>query len=67
MRRKWIIEVVSGDGLTIGTLFSWKTAKILLKNVAGPVAFAANAYALSMWVYHFNELVNGYNALKNRY
>ncbi|MUK88518.1 hypothetical protein GMD78_08945 [Ornithinibacillus sp. L9] len=63
----WIIQAVSGGGLTIGTLFSWATAKVILKNIAGPVAFATNAYALSMWVYHYNEVNKSYYALENKY
>ncbi len=59
----WLITAFSGGGLTVGTILSWKTAKVILKNVAGPVAFATNAYALSMWVYHYNKVSNSYYAI----
>lgn len=36
----WIVQAVGSGRLKIGTLFSWKTAKGILKNNAGPIAFA---------------------------
>lgn len=56
----WFISAFSGGGLTVGTLLSWKTVQIILKNIAGPVALAANAWAIGQWFYYYNNCVNGF-------
>lgn len=56
----WFISAFSGGGLTVGTLLSWKTVQIILKNIAGPVALAANAWAIGQWYYYYNNCVNGF-------
>ncbi|MGE6517611.1 hypothetical protein [Lysinibacillus sphaericus] len=56
----WLISAFSGGGLTVGALLSWKTAQVILKNIAGPVAIAANAWALGQWFYYYNNCVNGF-------
>lgn len=60
----WLISGFSGGGLTVGALLSWSTVKVILKNIAGPVAVVANAYALTMWVYYYNKVGQSYYAIK---
>lgn len=56
----WLIGAFSGGGLTVGALLSLETAKKILKNIAGPVAFAANAWAIGQWFYYYNNCINGF-------
>lgn len=59
-----LTSAFSGGGLVAGKLISWTTAKVILKNIAGPVAVATNAWALSQWVFYYNRLENNYNKIK---
>ncbi|MEC1180552.1 hypothetical protein P9B03_18995 [Metasolibacillus meyeri] len=59
----WLISAFGGGGLAIGTLVSWKTAEVILKNIAGPVAIAANSWALIQWFYYYNNCINGFSDL----
>lgn len=52
----WLISAFSGGGLVAGKIISWATAKVILKNIAGPAAVAANAWALGQWFYYYNKL-----------
>lgn len=60
----WLITAFSSGGLAVGTILSWKTAKVILKNIAGPVAIVTNTYSLTMWLYHYNQMVKNFNGIK---
>ena len=57
----WLISAFSGGGLVAGKIISWATAKVIIKNIAGPVAVASNAWALGQWFYYYNKLENNWS------
>ncbi|MFI8574942.1 hypothetical protein ACIGEL_04450 [Rossellomorea aquimaris] len=59
----WLISGFSGGGLVGGKIISWATAKIILKNIAGPLAIASNAWALGQWFYYYNRIANNYTKI----
>lgn len=59
----WLISGFSGGGLVGGKIISWTTAKVILKNIAGPVAIVSNAWALGQWFYYYNKIANNYTKI----
>ncbi|AOH56118.1 hypothetical protein ABE28_017280 [Peribacillus muralis] len=60
----WLIAAFTGGGLTAGKIISLQTLKTVIKNVAGPVAVVANAWALGQWLYHYNTISYNFSKIK---
>lgn len=60
----WLIAAFTGGGLTAGKIISLKTAKVILKNIAGPVAVVSNAWALGQWFYYYNIISSNFSKIK---
>lgn len=60
----WLIAAFSGGGLVGGKIISWATAKVIIKNIAGPLAVASNAWALGQWFYYYNAIGQAYYDIK---
>lgn len=60
----WLIAAFTGGGLTAGKIISLQTLKTVIKNVAGPVAVVANAWALGQWMYYYNTISSNFSKIK---
>lgn len=60
----WLIAAFTGGGLTAGKIISLQTLKTVIKNVAGPVAVVANAWALGQWMYYYNTISSNLSKIK---
>lgn len=60
----WLIAAFTGGGLTAGKIISLQTLKTVVKNVAGPVAVVANAWAFGLWMYYYNTISSNFSKIK---